>query len=165
MTRVYERLGSLVLPRELEDIGLESTLQCDPYENKTQNEQTFPQLAEKPELMPEVGDHNIGVEIQLLRGDEMARGHVVAWSCNTNGIAMGRLLINPILYTRMYHVEFAGSKFTELTTNIIAELVYAQCNADGNESLPLDELFDQHKDNNMVPCRTTYQYMGQTSNP
>ena len=35
MTRVYERLGSQVLPKELEDIGLESTTQCDQYEDET----------------------------------------------------------------------------------------------------------------------------------
>ena len=39
--RVYEMLGSWVLPRELEDIGLENTPQYDSYEDETQNEQTF----------------------------------------------------------------------------------------------------------------------------
>ena len=31
MARVCEKMGFLVLPRELEDIGLENTLQYDPY--------------------------------------------------------------------------------------------------------------------------------------
>ena len=52
MTRVYERLGSFVLPRELEDKGLESTPQYDPYEDETQNEWAFPQLAEELEPIP-----------------------------------------------------------------------------------------------------------------
>ena len=38
MTRVYEWLGSQVLPRELDDIRLENTSWYDPYEDKTQNE-------------------------------------------------------------------------------------------------------------------------------
>ena len=59
MARVYERLESQVLPRELEDVGLEDTPQYDLYENETQNEQTFPQLAEELEPMTEVGDHYI----------------------------------------------------------------------------------------------------------
>ena len=50
MARVYERLGSQVLQRELEDIGLESIPQYDLYEDETQNEQTFPQLAEEIEM-------------------------------------------------------------------------------------------------------------------
>ena len=46
MARVYERLGSWVLPRDMADMGLENTLQYDLYEDKMQNEQTFPQLVE-----------------------------------------------------------------------------------------------------------------------
>ena len=57
MARVYKRLGSPVLPKELEDIELENTPQYDPYEDETQNEQRLPQLAEELEPMPEVGNH------------------------------------------------------------------------------------------------------------
>ena len=56
MARVHERLGTHVLPRELEDILLEHTPQYDPYENKTQNEQMFLQLTEELEPMPELAD-------------------------------------------------------------------------------------------------------------
>ena len=63
----------------------------------------------------------------------MARGHVVAWSCNINGSIMGRAHTNPILDTRMYQVEFAGDEVTELTTNVIAESMYAQQDTNGNE--------------------------------
>ena len=69
MARVYDRLGSSVLPRELEDLGLENTPQYDPYEDETQNKQSFPQI-----------DHYIVADILLLRGFKMARGHVVAKS-------------------------------------------------------------------------------------
>ena len=77
MARVYyERLGSLVLSRELEDIGLESTPQYDQYKDETQNKQWFPPLAEELEPMPEVEDHYIGAETLLSRGDQMARNHL-----------------------------------------------------------------------------------------
>ena len=39
MARVSERLGTPILPRELEDIGLKKTHQYDPFEDETQNEQ------------------------------------------------------------------------------------------------------------------------------
>ena len=68
--------------------------------------QMFPQLTEELELMPEVGDHYIEAEILLPRGDEMARGHVVAWSHDVNGNIMGRAHTNLILDTRTYQVEF-----------------------------------------------------------
>ena len=76
MARVYEKLLSSVLPRELEDIRLENTPQYNPYQDETQNDQTFPQLAEELESMPEVGDHYIGAEILLPQGNKMARSHV-----------------------------------------------------------------------------------------
>ena len=62
----------------MRDIGLENTSQYEPYKDETQNKQTFLQLAAELEPMPEVGDHYIGAEILLPRGDEMARGHIGA---------------------------------------------------------------------------------------
>ena len=47
--------------------------------------------------MPEVGDHYIEADILLPRGEHMARGHVVAWSCDADGNVMGRIHTNPIL--------------------------------------------------------------------
>ena len=50
----------------------------------------------------------------------------------------------------MYQVEFAGGKVTKLTTNIIAESMFAQCNADGNEFSLLVMLVDYCKDNKAI---------------
>ena len=100
--------------------------------------------------MPEVGNHYIGAEILLPRGDEVSRGHVVMWSCNFNGNVIGRVHVNPIMDTRMYQVEFTGGKVTELTTNIIAASAYTQCNTDGNEYLLLDMQVDYWKDNKAI---------------
>ena len=68
--------------------------------------------------MPEVGDHYIGAEILLPRGDEMTRSHVVAWNHDARGSIMRKSHTNPILNTRMYQVEFAGGKVTELTASV-----------------------------------------------
>ena len=59
--------------------------------------------------------------------------------------------MNPIMDNRMYQVEFAGGKVTELTPNFITESIYTQCDADGNEYLLLDVLVDYHKDNKEFP--------------
>ena len=53
----------------------------------------------------------------------------------------------------MYQVEFAGGKVTELTTNVIAQSMYTQCDADGNAHLPLDVLVDNCKDNKAISLR------------
>ena len=68
MAIVYERLGSQILPRYSEDIGLESIPHYDQYEDEMQNKWTFPQLAEELKSMPEVGNQYIGAEILLPRG-------------------------------------------------------------------------------------------------
>ena len=65
-------------------------------------------------------------------------------------MVMGRDFTNPIPDTRMYQVEFTGSKVTELTTNVIVKSMYAQCDADVNEYLLLDALIDYQKDNKMI---------------
>ena len=44
---------------------------------------------------------------------------------------MGKAHANPILEIRVYQVSFPGGKVAELTTNFIAETMYAQCNARG----------------------------------
>ena len=53
----------------------------------------------------------------------MARGHVVAWSGDASGNVMGKAHINPILNTRMYQLEFAGSKVTDLATKVIVKSI------------------------------------------
>ena len=78
MARVYDRLGSWVLPRELEDIRLQNILQYNLYEDETHNNKSFPQLAEELKLMPEVEYLYKGANILLSRRAKMARGHVVA---------------------------------------------------------------------------------------
>ena len=108
MARVYKSLGSQVLPRELEDIALENTPWYDPCEDEIQNEQTFPQIAEK-----QVGAQYIGAEIMLPVGNEMAWGHLVTWSHNSSGNIMSRDHASPIMDTRQYQVEFKGGKVTE----------------------------------------------------
>ena len=114
----------------MEDLGQENTPHYDPYKDETQNEQSFHQLIEKLEPMPEVGDYYIGAEILLPRGNQIAQGQVVARSHDANENVMSRFHTNPILDTRTYQVEFAGGKVTELTNNVITESMYAQCNSE-----------------------------------
>ena len=63
MRRVYDRLGSWVLPRGLGGIGLENTLQYNPYEDDMQNVQSSPPSQEELEVMPDVSVQYLGAEI------------------------------------------------------------------------------------------------------
>ena len=113
MARDHEWLVSWVLLRELEDIGQKNTPQYDPNEDEAPNIQSFPQLAKELEPMQQVGDHYIGAEILLTRGDKMARGHIVVQSCDANGKVMCSAHTKPILDIRMYQVEVTQGQFTE----------------------------------------------------
>ena len=80
----------------------------------------------------------------------MARDHVVPRSKYAKGNVMGRSHTNLILDTQIYQVEFARGHVTELTANIIAESMYAQCDTEGNEYSLLDALVDYQKDNKAI---------------
>ena len=112
-----KRLGSQVLPRELGDIGLDASLQYDPYEDVTQNEQLFTPFAEELVPMPEVSDQYKGAEILLPIEEHVARYYVVAWSHDANGNALCRAHANPSLDTRLYQTKFTAGKVTGLTTD------------------------------------------------
>ena len=44
MARVHEKLGSLIIPRELEDLALQNTSDNDLYKDKVFHKQFFPLL-------------------------------------------------------------------------------------------------------------------------
>ncbi len=44
--------------------------------------------------------------------------------------------------SRIYRVEFDDGDVCELTANVIAESMYASCNADGNEYILFDSFVD-----------------------
>ena len=48
------------------------------------------------------------------------------------------------------HIKLSFRKVTELTINLIAESMYAQCDADGNDYLLIDLLVYYGKDNKMI---------------
>ena len=58
---------------------------------------------------------------------------------------MGHANPNPILDTREYTVTFDDGDVTNLTANLIAESMYAQCDLDGNQYVLLDSLTDHRR--------------------
>ncbi len=54
-----------------------------------------------------------------------------------------------ILFTMvlMYEVEFPDGQVAEYSANVIAENMYTQCHAEGNQYLLLDKIIDWRKDN------------------
>ena len=95
MVGMYERLGSWVLPRDLEDVRLDNTTLYNLYEDETPNGDTFLHLYKEIDPTPKVADQYLDAEILLWRRDQMTRGHVVAQKRETKGNVMGWAHWNP----------------------------------------------------------------------
>jgi hypothetical protein len=93
-------------------------------------------------VTPEVGNNYIGVDLLFPKGRTMTKGRVTARKRVADGNPKGRANPNPILDTREYTVTFDDGDVTDLTANLIAESMYAQCDLDGNQYVLLDSLID-----------------------
>ena len=93
-------------------------------------------------LTPEVGDTYVNTELMLPCGSNLSKGQVTGRKNVAGGQVCGRANNNPILDTRTYLVQFDDGKVTELTANVIAAQIYAQCYLDGNMYVMLDDFTD-----------------------
>eukprot|EP00804_Cyclotella_cryptica_P014222 CCRYP_005639-RA/>CCRYP_005639-RA protein AED:0.34 eAED:0.34 QI:0/0/0/1/1/1/3/0/304 len=69
---------------------------------------------------------------------------------DADGKDVGTAHHNPALDTRVYEVQFPDSRTEELAANVIAEAIYAQCDANGNHYALLDTIVDYCKDPSMA---------------
>ncbi len=96
-------------------------------------------------VTPKVGDNYIGVDLLFPKGGTMTRGRVTARKRDVDGNPKGPANTNPILNTREYTVTFNDGDVTDLTANLIAESMYAQCDPDGNQYVLLDSLTNHQR--------------------
>jgi hypothetical protein len=75
----------------------------------------------------------------------MTRGRVIAQTRDADGNPKGRANSNPILDTCDCTGTFDNGDVTNLTANLIAESMYAQCDRDGNQYVLLDSLQDHQR--------------------
>jgi hypothetical protein len=93
-------------------------------------------------VTPEVSNNYIGVDLLFPKGGTMTKRHVTAGKRDANGNPKRRANPNPILDTCEYTVIFDDGDVTDLTANLIAESMYAQCDPNGNQYVLLDSLID-----------------------
>ena len=99
---------------------------------------------------PETGDNLINAEVQIPRGGIMTKARVTSRKRDILGNPIGRENPNPILDTRSYTVKFDDGDEVELTANMIAESIYAQCDPDGNHYNLLEALIDHRRNDSAV---------------
>ena len=149
------RYGPSADPTDFPQINLEDTPTYDMYEDANttaNNNEDGLEGSPDDELpinevipTPEANDNYVNASIVLPRGNGNARGTVVSRKRDADGNVVGRANDNPILDTREYHIKFDDGEVSELTANVIAESMYASCDADGNEYLLIDSIVDYRK--------------------
>jgi hypothetical protein len=107
-----------------------------------------PEADEQPS--PDGHDQYLTMNVLIGRGGEAERGTVKRRAQNSFGNPIGKSNPNPILDTREYEVEFPDGTVDILTANTIAESMYSQVNAEGQEYSLLDEIIDHKSDGNAL---------------
>ncbi len=102
------------------------------------------------EVTPEICSNYIGAKILLPRGGVLSRGRVTRRKRDANGNPIGCSHDSPALDTRSYIMEFDDNDQAELTANLIAESMYAQCDPDGNQYLLLAKIVDHRSMDNAI---------------
>ena len=101
--------------------------------------------------MPEAGDNYLNAEIMLPQASKMKRGQVTRWKRDSDGNPLGHAHPNLLFDTWSYTVEFDNGEVTTLTTNLIAESMYLQCDPDGNQYVLLEDIIDHRKCGTVIP--------------
>ncbi|KAL7475056.1 LOW QUALITY PROTEIN: hypothetical protein ACHAW6_000990 [Cyclotella cf. meneghiniana] len=80
---------------------------------------------------------------QLTPKERLAR--VLRTKRDSNGVLVGHLHKQPAMDTCVYKVHFPVGHTEELAANVIAELLYAHCDSDGNQYVILDAIMEYQK--------------------
>jgi hypothetical protein len=126
------------------------------YEDDTDGEVKHMPDADEEDITPAETDEYLGAAVLLPLGDKMVSGIVRGRKRDQDGSIHGVRNKNPILDTRTYDVEFPDGQEAEYAANLIAENMYAQCDAEGNQYLLMESLVDYKSDGHAVKVADMY---------
>ena len=156
------KLGPDFSPDDFSEINLEDTSLYDFYEDDhydSKGQLVGPKDEEPPTqaigidtevLTPEADNNYVDTSIMLLIGSNFAHVRLIGRKSDVDGNPTGRAKENPILDTQEYQVELGYGEVSELTTNVIAESMYASCDDEVNKYLLMDSLVDYHNNNKVM---------------
>jgi len=146
---IEEKLGPGTVAGDIEDDEIETpTYEC--YGDYVDGEVKHAPDADEEEVTPEELDDYVGAEVLLPLGDRMMSGRVRGRKRDQEGTLRGVRNQNPILDTRTYEVEFPNGEAAAYAANVIAENMYAQCDAEGNQYLLMESIVDYKSDGHAV---------------
>jgi len=103
-------------------------------------------MPEMDDFTPDSYDEYLTAQILLPVGGEMAKGQVTKHRRDHNGRPIGVRHSNPILDTREYEVQFPDGSTQSYLANVIAENLYSQVDAEGNQYAVMEEVIDHEYD-------------------
>ena len=95
-------------------------------------------------------DEHIGVSLDLPFQGEMQRGKVVARKRSHDGNLIGTSNENPVLDSRIYTVDFGDGEYSDYSTNVLMENLYAQVDDEGNQFNIFDGIISHQKLNSAI---------------
>ena len=142
-SKVNEKLGGVA---KVEDYDGLVDVETPTYEAYEDDDDPKPPIApDIDDITLDTYDNYVGADVLLPKGDVMVTGKVKRRSKTSDGRLKGTSSHNPILDSRVYVVEFPDGETSEYAANVIAENMYAQCDAEGNQFLLLDSIVDHRK--------------------
>ena len=107
-------------------------------------------IPDRDDLGDQNFDNYLNTEVLLPFGEVQQTSKVKLRNLDEHGNRMVRLHSNPILDTRVYDVELPDVTEKEFAANIIAQNIYSQCDADGDQYLLMDAITDHKKDQKAI---------------
>jgi hypothetical protein len=104
-------------------------------------------------------DNLQNAEIYLPQGDRNEITRVIGRKKNTNGDYIGRYHRNPILDSRIFTVRFADGEEKDISFNVLAEHLYSQVDAEGNQHRFFKEIFNHRKNKNALDKADQFQLL------
>jgi hypothetical protein len=98
-------------------------------------------------------DFLVNSEVLLPVGNSQELVRVLHRKRDADGKVIGTAHHNPTLDSRIYEVPFPDGRTEELAANVIAEAIYAQCDADGYQYVLLVAIVDYQKDPSVAVAR------------
>ena len=140
---VNKVLGKAYNPDDFKDNPDMSDMDTPTYDMYEDNDKgAYSQVPDIDDVSPDTYNCYVGTEVELSIGDKVMSGKVKRRKREHDGSLKGTEHPNPILDTHTYEVEFPDRQVAEYSANVIAENMYTQCDAEGNQYLLLDEIID-----------------------
>lgn len=121
-----------------------------PVHTETSNETSTRNKDPEPPDITHGPDMLINAQVLIARGDRHEMATVKHRKRNNDGNLIGRKHKLPTLDSRIYICEFQDGETCDISYNTIAEHLYSQCDADGNQYQIFREIINHRRNKNAI---------------